>query len=163
MGSVGPGDVAWYLDDHCDEVMPCDASLEAWADWLSKPDPSWPHDIPADGDRFEASRIRFEDDIVATRRGGGEWTFSRPIEGAPSLVAVRYGERMGWSPDNIVWGEDMELALREWFSENAEECDGVEYVAVGYDEPKAVLIYKADPPRLVIDRDRTVDADSPAA
>lgn len=142
-------EIAWYLSDYADEVLPCDATLEGWAEWLSRPDPTWPHDVPGDGATFEAARIRFEDDIIVQRRSGGEWTFSRPIPEDASLLAVRYGPGLGWQPDNIVWGESMETALREWLAENDEHCDDEEYVAVGFDEPKQTLIYKSSPPRLI--------------
>lgn len=141
-------DRAYYLDDFADEIMPCDATLEGWAEWLSRPDPDWPHDIPKKGTSFACSVTRWEEDIVATRNGS-DWQFSRPI-GAPDFLAVRFGPGLGWDPDNIIWGEDMEAALREWLSEHCDDCDDEEHIAVGTEEPKVRVVYAENPPRLLV-------------
>lgn len=42
------------LSDFMDEFMPCDCNPQAWADWLSKPQPEFGRDAAAqDGDRFD--------------------------------------------------------------------------------------------------------------
>lgn len=149
MARLGPGDVAYYIDEHADEIMPCDATLEGWAEWLSKPDPTWPHDIPKDGDKFAASALRFAEDIVATRHAGGEWIFSRDLTDEPSLLAVRFGMGLGWDPDNIIYPCTLD-ALREFFADPINSADDEEYIAVAYDEQPMTLIYKAHPPRLIV-------------
>mgnify|MGYP001604638441 CR=1 FL=1 len=37
----------YYIEDYCDEVVPCDCTLEAWAEWLSKPEEGWRRDEAA--------------------------------------------------------------------------------------------------------------------
>lgn len=158
------GEVSYYLDDFADEVLPCGTTLAEWAEWLSKPDDSWPHDIPEDGATFVASRIRWGEDIIARRDPAGVkgWVFSREIEGDPSVVAVRYGPGLGWSPENIVDGppgidageEIVFLPTRtthvaDWLGQNDSDCEDEEHVALGYREPSVRLTYRANPPRLI--------------
>lgn len=139
-------DLRYYIDDYSDEHVPCDCTLAGWAEWLSKPDMEWRRRKAAqDGSRYQASVTRFEDDIIARRTAGGEWIFSRD----PSqydFLAIRWGPGLGWDPDNIIWGEDMAVALREWFAENAGCCDDEEFVATGMNEPNVTLVYHAGPP-----------------
>jgi len=135
----------YYLEDYSDECLPCDASLDAWAAWLAKPDPDWNRSEPAKDDaQFRASVTRFEQDIVATRGPDG-WSFSRNPAGI-DFLAVRFGEDLGWAPPNIIEGPDMEQALRDWFAENGKFCEDREFIAVGYDEPDVVVTYHAGPP-----------------
>jgi hypothetical protein len=139
------GAMRYYLDDFADEIMPCDPTLDAWADWLSKPDPDWQRDEPAtDGQQFACTVQREMPDIIATRTGSG-WSFSRAVENDYTFLAVRWGEGLGWSPENIIWGEDMMTALREWFAENDEFCDDVEFVSVALNAPDVVATYRAFP------------------
>lgn len=66
-------------------------------------------------------------------------------------MAVRFGEGLGWDPENIIWGEDMMTALREWFTENDAFCEDVEFVAIALSAPKMIATYHAAPvPRLVV-------------
>jgi hypothetical protein len=133
---------AYYLTKFADEILPCDPTLEAWADWLSRPDEEWGCETAAkDGDTFEASVIRFEPDIIATR-DGDQWSLSRSV-GDSDFLAVRFGEGFGWSSDNIVYGDDMDAALIEWLTDAGDTCDEVEYVAVGVTEPRVRLRYVA--------------------
>ncbi len=134
---------AYYVEKYTDEVLPCAATLEGWAQWLSKPDPQWPHPIPEDGEVFDVDVIRFEDDLIATQHDGNEWTFSRELAGTPSILAVRFGTGLGWEADSIC---DELATLREFLAENGE---GEERIAVGYDEPPIKCVYRADPPRLI--------------
>lgn len=139
---------AYYLDDFADEIIPCDATLEGWAEWLSRHDPDWPHDIPKKGDIFIASVLRFDEDLIATRKGD-DWTFSRGLDGEPSLLAVRFGPGLGWSPDNIIYPCTLD-AVKEWLSDAGEATEEIEHVAVAYDEPQLRLIYAENPPRLLV-------------
>jgi hypothetical protein len=137
--------LSYCIDRWTDERSPCDGSLEGWAHWLSRPDAEWGRDAPArDGDRFEAHVMRFEDDVVATRGPTG-WSLDRPVAGA-DLVAVRWGEGLGWSEDNVVWGEDLDRALLDWLAENDASCEDVEHVAVARSQPRAILTFRAGPP-----------------
>jgi hypothetical protein len=143
-------DLRYYLDDYSDEAMPCDGTLEAWAEWLSQPDPDWGRVAAVeDGQQFACGVQRGLPDIIATREPSG-WTFSREPDERCTLLAVRWGEGMGWSPDNIIWGEDMSAALREWFEENDLLCDDTEFVSIALDQPSIIVTYHAGPaPHLV--------------
>lgn len=139
-----PSERAYYLTDYSDEIVPCDCTLQGWANWLSKPDPDWQRSEPAvDGDRFSATVLRFCDDIIATHGAHG-WTFSREPDPA-DFMAVRYGEGLGWSADMLVEPK----GLAEWFAENGTYCDDVEYIAVATNEPPMMVTYHANPPRCI--------------
>lgn len=153
MTSTGPGDRAYYLDDFVDEIMPCSPTLEAWAEWLSKPAPDWSRtEAAADRSTFNASILRFEEDIVATKGADG-WTFSRPFPEEPGLVAARFGAGMGWSPENIIYpdhGQTWEEAVRAFLDDEENDTEPVEHIAIAMDEPSVVLMFKHDPPRLIV-------------
>lgn len=153
------GTRSYFLDDYLDEVAPCASTLDGWAQWLSKPDESWEHDIPADGAVFTGSAILWQDDIVATRVSGS-WSLSREPAGE-DFVAVRYAAGAGWSADNIIYpgcafasgpGSDivptqtMAEALLVWLADSDDCCDDVEYVAVGTQENGWVFTYSGGPP-----------------
>jgi hypothetical protein len=151
-GTVIMSEVLYYIEDFSDEFMPCAPHPEAWAEWLSKPAEEIRDHPVEDGARFKTTVMRLGDDIVATRGPDG-WSFSRDV-GDATFLAVRWAQGLAWGPDNILWGEDMSAALREWFADpdNAETCEDVEYVAVGYDEPDVMLVYRAgNPPRMEIE------------
>lgn len=139
-------DLRYYLDDYSDEAVPCDCTLEGWADWLSRPSTEWDRESAAeDGERFTASVLRFAPDVVATHGPDG-WTLSHtPVD--PALIAVRFGAGAGWDADNIVG--DIE-GLIDWLDELRADgsVDEVEYVAIAHAAPDVVLTYRADPPRL---------------
>lgn len=141
-------DLLYYLNDYSDEVMPCDGTLQGWADWLSKPDIEWRRDSPAaDGATFKCSVMRMEADIVATRGGDGVWSFSREVNDA-ALLAVRYAEGAGWDADAICYGMD---GVRDYLMDNDEATEVVEYVAVGIDEPAVMVTFHAAGPRLTVE------------
>lgn len=143
--------VRYYIEQWTDEVVPCEPTLEGWAAWLAAPCPEWNRPTAAtSGERFKAFVQKFGEDIIATRGECG-WTFSRPV-GDADFLAVRWGPGAGWDPDNILFGEDLEQALREWFDENGAYCDDVEYIATAVSQPGIMLTYRDDPtPRLEID------------
>jgi hypothetical protein len=93
----------FYLDDYTDEVVPCDCTLEGWAEWLSKPDPDWSRPIAAtDGQSFPATRAEItEVECVKTAEG---WTWPADIVAglidADATFMLRNGQGAGWWPDN---------------------------------------------------------------
>jgi hypothetical protein len=129
-----------YLDDYADEVLPVtDCTPQGWANWLAGTDADWGRDAPAvDGDQFRASSTRFEADLIARRTADG-WTFSRIPEGQPTFFACRYGPGLGWAPDAIVGSLD---DLRQWLSDNGEDCADEEHVAVGYEMPPMMATFR---------------------
>lgn len=140
-------ETSYYLDPWNDEVLPCDTTLEGWAEWLSKPAEDWNRPEPArDGETFTASVVAWGDDIVATRREGGEWTFNRPLPADASILAVRFGEGLGWDYDSVAHDE---TGLRQVLGEvGGTEVGDTELIAIGVDQPQVALVYRADPPRL---------------
>lgn len=150
---------SFYIDEYNDEIMPCDGSLQGWADWLAKPSEEWGREHPADdGAVFEATAIAWQPDIIATRSAPGEWSLSREPSD-DEFVAVRYGKALGWSPDQIVspnvhidpqtseiTTQPMRDALREWLRENDGICDDQEFVAVGAHEAGWSITFRAGPP-----------------
>lgn len=98
----------YYLNRYTDEVMPCAANLEAWAEWLSKPDPDWNRPAAAeDGETFEASVAQVEE-VACTRTHDG-WRIPAAFaaigkEAEPwkngKTFYLRHGSGGGWWPDN---------------------------------------------------------------
>lgn len=138
----------YYIDDYSDEIVPCDCTLQGWADWLSKPDINWRRDSPAaDGATFKCGVLRMEEDIVATRNADGTWSFSRDVENA-ALLAVRFGKGLGWDAAAICFGMD---GVRDYLSEDDDATEAVEYIAVGVDEPSVMVRFHAAGPRLTVE------------
>jgi hypothetical protein len=142
------GDTLYYIEDFSDEVMPCAPALDAWATWLAAPADEWGrHDPIADGTTFATSVMRMEADIIATRQDDGSFSFSRSAAGA-DFVAIRFAQHMGWDAESILWGEDMDEALREWLADidNNETFGDVVHVAIGTNLPDVTLVFNAGPP-----------------
>lgn len=160
-----PGARSWYVNDHVDEGDVPATTLDGWATYLA----DWQDDSTAeyypDGEAFEASAILWHADIIATRTTDG-WKLDRePVDG--DFVAVRYGEGLGWAPENIVYpngqydvdageyrnDETMAQALVNWLTENDHLCDDVEYVAHGKHESGwAITLRRTDPPTVTTER-----------
>jgi hypothetical protein len=130
-------ELSYYIDDLTDEVMPCEPTLEGWAAFLAAPDEEWNLEPAIDGATFKTSVMRFDDDVIATRTASEDWALSSEPDGV-ALIAVRFGQGLGWSAENIVGDFD---ELRAWLKENEALCDDVEYIAVGFTEPAVVLVY----------------------
>lgn len=97
----------YYLDDFTDEVMPCDPTLEGWAEWLSDDvDGEWGRTGPeAAGTRYAASVV----DLIATI----EVRSDTAVETADDIAALtlpvlpagtqyvylRHGPGLGWDPE----------------------------------------------------------------
>ena len=150
-----------YLDDYTCEMQPCEPTLEGYAAFLSGGGNSgWPvPDVPENGQTFTGSALAWKPDIIATRLGG-KWSLSRN-PGEDDFVAVRFGEGLGWSPDNIIYEEmgmvegeytqteTMTEALMRWFEENDEHCDDTEFVAVAESQDGLLFEYRSEPARLI--------------
>ena len=164
MSTADAGTRSYYLDDFADEVLPCDTSLEAWAQWLASVpvadedgQTEFGREAPAsDGAVFAGSAILWHEDIVATRTDG-TWSLSR-APGDDDFIAVRFCEGSGWSAENIVnadfeqvgdtWApsETMEQALLRFLTEEGDCCDDTEHVAVGTHEEGYRFTFRAGPP-----------------
>jgi hypothetical protein len=147
-----------WLDDFVDEVVPCDCTLQGWADWLSKPDLQWNREAPAqDGAVFKAAVLELGEDIIATPSDDEPWGWALSREpGDDEFVAVRHGPGLGWDAEAIIersvefYGEDLRFtnsmadAVRAWLDEN--ECEGPEVLAVGRQSSGWSVHYHAGPP-----------------
>lgn len=144
---TGPGERSYYIEEYSDEVVPCDCTLEGWAAWLSKPAPEWGRPAAApDGHSFEASVLVWEEDVIATRGSDGEWSLSRDFDGG-DCIAVRFGPGLGWDAESIVYDRS---GLLEYLKDNDGGVGAVEHVAIGRAAPNVRLLFKADPPRLIV-------------
>lgn len=136
----------FYITQYADEVMPCDASLEGWAKWFSKPDPTWPHQIAQDGELFVASTL-VATRITCTWRAG-KWEHAEPPVDANSFFP-HWAPGMGWDAE----GERETLAecLAEGWVGDGVDGDRVEVSAV-LDGPNVTLRFNLteDGPRLYV-------------
>ncbi|HEX5213294.1 MAG TPA: hypothetical protein VFW22_16335 [Pseudolabrys sp.] len=145
---------SYYIDKFNDEVLPCEPTLEGWAEWLSNgagadPEENDANPAIADGERFTASCMRWGEDVMAVLEGG-QWRLFNTAKGA-DFIAARFGKGLGWSPEHILDAEKGDEAILKFLNEDAapftNEGD-TEYFALGFKEPNCVLEYHTHPPRL---------------
>jgi hypothetical protein len=100
----------YYLDDFTDEVMPCAPTLEAWAEWLSRPDEEYGRADPvADGSVFAGSTLVVLGEVCA-QLVDGAWQAQGPIpEGTDQFFLRHFGGSPGWNAEFA--GETIEDAL----------------------------------------------------
>lgn len=90
----------YWISAYADECVPCDCSLEGWAEWLSKPDEDWGRPNPAkDGDTFKAQSANRTDHTVTL--AAGEMTFSPELADDWTYLALCYSAGGGWNADSI--------------------------------------------------------------
>ena len=142
MAIAESGTRSFYIDDYSDESVPCDCSLEGWAEWLSKPDECWEHDCASDGGSFAGSALLWLPDVLATFDGEA-WSLSREPDG--DFLALRFAPGSGWDGDSICNGRDN---LIEVLGENAPDAVAgqVENVACGIHENGWRFTFRAGPP-----------------
>ncbi len=134
--------INYYLDDYTDEVIPCAPTLEAWAEWLSKPDPKWYRGLPdEDGATFKVSTLEILGDI-RVEHNGQAWVAVAPIPEGTEVFFLRHFEgSQGW---------DAEYSADTL--ENATDCidadEGPLFFACAKDGPNYIATYHANPPRL---------------
>jgi hypothetical protein len=92
----------YYVDAFCDESMPCEPTLEGWAQWLqfggndAEGDGRCDHPLLRDGDTVTLSCLELYDDL-SFRNG----TWDRPPPADANFFAVRFGPGQGWDGDTI--------------------------------------------------------------
>ena len=129
----------YYPDDFTDEVMPCNPTLEGWAEWLANPDGEFGRTEPAQpGESWRGGAFEVVS-ITATYTAGRGWALDRTLTEAEATraqgVYIRFGEGLGWDPelsaDTVA--EALELCRAE---------DGaVEHLAVLLPLPNGRLIF----------------------
>ncbi len=85
----------YYIGQWTDESMPCQPTLEGWAEWLSKPDEDWQRSAPAQhGEQFTATvTLELADIRIYVFDGAWQSDFS-PAPGA-NWFALRWGPGLG--------------------------------------------------------------------
>lgn len=93
-------DVRYYLEDYSDETVPCDCTLQGWADWLSKPSEDWNRDEAAtNGETFAGFSIQILGD-VRVEYIDGEWQAVEPIPDRTESFYKRHFEGgTGWDAE----------------------------------------------------------------
>lgn len=121
------GETLYYLSDYADEVMPCQPTLESWAQWLAGPDPEWGRDEAArPGDTFEATTMVRHANITVRIGETGVEVLSQPPASADFFaVAPGFGgwdaECSGETPAQAL-GADSDLAqARDWYGDDPVE------------------------------------------
>lgn len=90
----------YYVDQYTDEVMPCAPTLEAWAEWLSKPDEDWNHDPAIHGETFAISTLVVLGDIKVDFVDGA-WMALTPVPEGTDEFFLRYEEDGdGWDAEH---------------------------------------------------------------
>jgi hypothetical protein len=128
----------FYLDEFADEVMPCAPTLEAWAEWLSKPDPCWGRKEPAKvGEVFAGSTIWVLGDIRAERIDG-VWQAVEPVPTGTTSYFLRHGEgSSGWDVEHA--GDSIAEA-----AEGLDDGDSPAWFACTTDGPEFRVSYGLD-------------------
>ena len=104
--------VLYYVVANPDETMPCAPTLNAWAEWLSKPDESWPHPVAVVGETFAISTLILLG-AVRVDRVDGKWEALSPItEGTEEFFLFHDADEPGW--DAEFSGSTIEDALDCW-------------------------------------------------
>ena len=151
----------YYLSDWTDETMPCQPTLESWAEWLSKPDAEWARDEAAETDTlFKGTTLEVLADLQFSVRDGVVSLPALP-EGADQAF-IRYGgPDSGWDADSSTYSGAHFPATPEGFRQDVEKLIGEElfgsegegYVALVRSGPSFVARYTvtAGGPRLEIE------------
>lgn len=141
-----PRRINYYLSDYTDEVMPCDGSLQGWADWLAepRPDDGKPEATPG-GTVFDGYSIEVLGDVRVEWRDGAWEAFETIPDGTEAFFMRHYEGCQGWDPD---------------FSANTirDACDGLEeddsplWFACTRDGPASKFLFSVTPegPRLTV-------------
>jgi hypothetical protein len=138
----------YYIEDWCDEVVPCSCSLEAWARWLSAPDPEWSRpEAAASGSVYISGVTRFEDLVLAEPTDGKVLVMPDPRP-TGDWFAVRHGPGLGWDPDGMY--DKLETLIEE-INEHGIGA-GELHVACAHDEGRVQIRFDmtAGGPRCVI-------------
>lgn len=102
-------DTLYYVDDYTDEVMPCLPTLDAWAEWLSKPDEAFAHDLAKPGDTFEVSTLIVLGDIRVEWIDGC-WEAVTPVPEGTDQFFLRWEHGgQGWDAEHS--GDTIKNAL----------------------------------------------------
>ena len=100
----------YYVDAFCDERLPCEPTLEGWAQWLqfggndAAGDGGCDHPLLRDGDTVTLSCLDLHADL---RLRKGAW--DRPPPADANFFAVRFGPGQGWDAETIA--DDPETLL----------------------------------------------------
>lgn len=89
----------YYLSAWSDEIMPCQPTLESWAEWLSKPDPDWGREEAEEtGSLHKGSTLEVLADLPFSV-SGGVVTLPEIPEGATEAFIRNGGPGSGWDVD----------------------------------------------------------------
>lgn len=161
---TAPGSRSYFLDDLAEE-MPCEPTLEGWANWLAERDLetfAFQHgmEYPIDGSNYAANAILWHEDLIA-RLHDGRWTLSRTPEAGADFFAARFAAGTGWSEDDIIGDcsdySSPAVGICFWLAENypPDENDEDEevYIAQGTCENDwRVTFHAGTPPSCTAER-----------
>ena len=134
------GTFIYWIEPFVDETVPCDCSLEGWAEWLSAPDEDWGRPAAAkDGDTFKAqSASRTEHTVTLS---AGEMTFSPPLAEGWTFLALCNSEGGGWYSESIAGDIGGFQELVEDAADSDPDSGPVAAVKLG---PEVMLIFRQD-------------------
>lgn len=91
----------YYLTQWSDEVIPCAPTLEAWAEWLAKPDEEWNRNAAAPtGEEYRASALKILGD-VRVEWIDGQWQAVGSVPEGTSVFYLRWQEGgQGWDVEH---------------------------------------------------------------
>ena len=136
----------YYLTDWSEEIMPCQPSLEAWAEWLSKPDEDWNRPEPAkDGEQFSTSVTSILGEISATYTDGVWVANSTAPEGTEAYYLKHDQGKAGWDADCM--GDSIKAAMEYYEPDEGETA----WFDCTRDEPHMVATFHAAGPSLTVE------------
>lgn len=134
----------WWLDAWTDEMTPAGPDLASWAKWLAEPDADWGRAAGAEcGSCFDASRMVLFADVRLTWNGQ-HWEIEGDAPADADFFAIRYGEGMGWGPEEIV--SSVENAIETLNQDPTRLIGDTHFIAVGRHDPRnyTVQFYRAE-------------------
>lgn len=149
------GQRLYWLDDFADEVVPCDCTLEGWAEWIAAADPDdgWWRSRPAtDGEVFKAESATRTNHTVTLADGVMLFTPALPDDW--DALALCYHEGRGWHAENFA--EDMQ-SFREIVEAAAETDPYRGPVAALSQICKQTLVFRCDGERHWLEVERSAE------
>lgn len=136
----------YYVDQYSDEIVPCDCTLDGWAEWLAKDvRGEWGRTGPIpSGTELSASVLLFLGDVEVTRLTEKSFSFEPGLPENFEFAAMRFGKGLGWDAESILNPDELHDGLLGYGSEYCVLLEVGEsgWLALGVWEPRLRLRFE---------------------